>query len=78
LPNYKEGKMKRLLATLSVLAALAVSAVATVPATAEPIHYDGATLECEQTSGGAKYTLKYTLGTKTLELSHTFPGTCKI
>jgi hypothetical protein len=67
--------MTRLLATLSVLAALAVSAVAAVPASAEPISYDGVTLECAQTSAGAKYTLKY----KTHEFSYTFPGaTCKI
>jgi hypothetical protein len=62
--------MKRLLATLSVLAALAVSPVAAVPASAGTIEYDGASLTCVETSEGAQYTLKY----KTHEFSHTVAG----
>jgi hypothetical protein len=51
--------MKRLLAAMSVLAALALSAVAAVPASAGSVSYDGVTLECKETGTGALYTLKY-------------------
>jgi hypothetical protein len=59
--------MKRLLATLSVLAALAVSAVVAVPASAETIvNSHGVTLECFQEGTSARYVLKYN-GQKLLE-----------
>jgi hypothetical protein len=62
--------MKRLLATLSVLAVLAVSVVATAPASANPITYGELSLSCVQTNAGAKYILKY----QTHEFSYTVPG----
>jgi RecJ-like exonuclease len=53
--------MKRLVATLSVVTALVVPAVATAPASASgtSIKIDGATITCENTSGGAVFTLEY-------------------
>jgi hypothetical protein len=68
--------MKRLVAILSVVTALALSGVATAPALAGSYTYNGFTATCENLSNpkAAKYTLTY----KTHVLfTHTFPGaTC--
>ena len=67
--------MKRLFATLSVGTALVLSGVATAPASAGTVSYDGVTLECVQTTAGAaKYTLTYTLKGKTHEFTYTLPN----
>jgi hypothetical protein len=66
--------MKRLVAILSVLTALALSSVAAAPASAGSVPYGGVTLSCVDTSGVAKYTLTY----KTHSLTFTFGKKCLI
>jgi hypothetical protein len=65
--------MKRLVATLSVVAALVISAVATAPASAKPISFHGVEVTCENITmpKGAKYTVTFDMHT----FSFTIPDT---
>jgi hypothetical protein len=65
--------MKRLLAIPAVLAALAVSSVATVPASAASISHDGyeVSVTCAVVNGAAEYTV--TVVTPKGSTTKTFP-----
>jgi hypothetical protein len=67
--------MKRLVSIVSVMTALALSSVAAAPASAGSISYFSATIECTNTSAGAKYTLTVKTSTQTYSQAFTIQKT---